>query len=502
MKAPFGVVRDGAKRAVVEGEFLVDGSVIVLRREITADGRSRSFIDDSPVGAKELADQAAKLLDVTSQRAFSHLLEPQRHLDFLDAYARLMEERKQLATFTDQAASLDRQIAKIRREISELSDRREHLKQQLAEVEKVSPQAGEDLLLAEELNRLEHAEELKHSGGRIIDLLEDSPDAVGRKLSEVETFIGRMAELDPTLRDLPAEVSAAKSAMREVAHRVEERYRKIGVEAARLEELRDRQHKLSALIRKQGGTLETLLERWEEMRRQLDGTKERQGELDALRMDRDVVLRKWGELAIQVSLIRRDAVTRLAAEVESSLKVLGVPNAAFEVRLERTEAADGVTCEDGRKYRLSERGLESADFYFSANPGMEPRPVAAVASGGELSRMMLALKECLPLQSEEATILFDEIDSGISGRIARLVGEKLKSLAVNRQLLVITHLPQIASLGDRHLKVSKVEEAGGTTTEVTSLDSEQRVREVAGMLSGVETGESAIDQARQLMLGV
>lgn len=499
-KAPFGVVRDGARKAVVEGEFSrANGSVVILRREITADGRSRSFLDDEPASTRDLAESAAQLLDITSQRAFSRLLDSDRHLDFLDIYAGLTPDRGAMAQYESEFLAIERAIHKLQKSIDEHHRRRDFLTHQLREVEALAPEPGEDERLTAELRRLEHIEEIHQDGARISDLLTDDNDAVENKLTEVGRLMDRLSAFDPELTELASEVDSARSALREISRRVTARCRADGFEERALEEMRERQHRLAGLARRYGGSLTSALEQAESFRREISEGSSAEADLDSAREKRRARVAEWVVKADAVGIARREQAPRLAAAVVESLKELGVPQAKFEIRLVQTPDPDGLYASDGQNFRLTCRGAEDAEFYFSANAGIEPRPVVSVASGGELSRVMLALKESLPPGSDEASILFDEIDTGVSGRVARLVGMKLKALARGRQLFVITHLPQIASLADRHLKVIKRDDSGLSVTEVTELEGAERISELAAMISGGTVTEAAREQASLLL---
>lgn len=501
-KAPFGLVRDGAKLAVVEGEFRrgQENVVTVIRRTLAADGRARAFIDDAPASQRELTCAAASLLDITSQRAFSRLLDPARHQDLLDAYAGVEEERRRLGQFAADHAGLDRRIRKLRNRLEDFKRRRDFARFELGEIDSVAPQAGENEELAAELRRLEHFEELHQDGARVTLLLTGESDAAEIRLAEASRLLERIGALDPALGELAGEIVSARAAVREISRRVAERCRRGGYEADRLEALRERQHRLGGLIRRFGGSLAAVLERGAALRRELSEGSGAEEELVGLEDQRGRVTKGWVALAAEVANRRREAAASLEEAVAANLRRLGVGEPRFIVRLVRTPDKDGLFEADGGRWTLTARGAEEAEFCLSANPGVSPRPVAAVASGGELSRLMLALKEALPLQSDEASLVFDEIDSGVSGRIARLVGRKLRQIAAGRQVVVITHLPQIASLADRHLKVVKREEGGVTTTHVVELTGDDRIRELAAMLSGGTITDAALEQARQLLV--
>lgn len=499
-RAPFGVVREGARKAVVEGEFIrSDGSIVILRRELSQDGRSRSFLDDEPASAKEIADAAVSLLDITSQRAFSRLLDRNSHLDFLDQFAGLAEQRLAMERCEQEHSTLDRNVRRIRNLIEENARQREFYQHQLREIDAVAPLPGEDETILAELRRLEHQEEILQDSARVVSLLSDDPDSVDARLVETARLMERIGRFDEGVKELQRDIDSARSTLREAALLISSRCRAEEFDPDKLEALRERQRRLAGLARKFGGSLNAALERAVEFRGRLTGDEEAARELSGLKSRRDEILREWRETAAEVTRRRSEAGPRLASAVEILLRELGVPDAKIEVRLSRTAELNGLFLEQGREWRLTGRGVDEAEIFFSANPGMELKPVATTASGGELSRLLLAIKQALPATSDEATLLLDEIDSGVSGRIARLIGLKLRQLAGERQLLAITHLPQIASLADHHYRVRKIESEGTSATLVDELDGEDRAAEIAAMLSGGAISAAALQQAKHLM---
>ncbi len=499
-KPPFDVVRENARHAVVEGEFQNTGKITtILRRQISSDGRSRAFIDDEPVNQKDLAEVTASLLDITSQRAFSRLLDSHYHLDLLDSFANLRISRTALQKYHADFHRLQSRKNELEQFIVDQKTHREYVRKQLNEIDILGIIEGEEIELAAEIKRLEHFEELHRDGSRVAELLSGGRDAVEAQLMATLKLIEHISELDATLVDLKQEMDETLLTVREVTRRVKERCRPGGYEAAKLEEMRQRQHNLTSIARKFGGSLETLIQKREEFRKELTAGSKAENELEDVNFNIAKVEKEWVMLAKEVSQIRKEAAQKIDAKVTESLKELGIGDPRFEVRLEQTSDTRGLIESGGTRWRLTERGAEDAVFYFSGNAGIESKPLATVASGGELSRIMLALKESLPLQSEEATILFDEIDTGVSGKTARLVGKKMKKISKGRQLFVITHLPQIASLADNHLNVVKSDHNGTTITSVISLKGDDRVREVAAMLSDGKVSTEALEQARYLI---
>jgi len=495
-----GMVRDGAHMALIEAEFTsIDDTPVILRRELHAKGRTRAFRNDSPISTKILAQTAATLFDITSQRAFSHLLEPLRHVDFLDLFAGLIPERKELEGYEKDYQSFQRRISILKRHQNEFRQKREIISFKLDQINSVDPQPGEEDELAVEVKRLEHFEDLHRDGGEIINLLIDNKQAVDYKLGEAKKLLESVTDLDSTLIELLNELESAQSAIREIARRIEERCLRVSYEANWLEKLRERQHAISGLVRKFGGTFTALLEQRESLRIELISEETTSRELQNLITKRDHLINKWVKLAERVSAIRMKKAKQLEKRVVGSLAKLGIKDAQFNIQLQRIPDSNGLIEMDNKRWRLDKKGGETVEFYLSANPGLEPRPLAQVASGGELSRLLLALKETLPAVSGEVAIIFDEIDTGVSGRIAHLVARKLKELSAERQMIAITHLPQIAGMADQHIKIDKKPLKGEIETLVKKLDSDHRIHEIATMLSGGKVTEAALEQARNLI---
>jgi len=495
------IVRDGAKTAVIEGEFNTtkNSEPFIIRREITSSNRSRAFINDSPVNLKKLIGYSSDLLDITAQRAFSHLLEPSRHLDFLDNFAGNNVRRNSLSTFENEYKALDRRLNEFYKKRSSFRERQDLLSFQLSEINEVDPQPDEDDELKAEISRLEHFEEFHQNSLQLEDLLLGSDKSVASSLSESLRLLENLSKIDNSLIDLLDELSNSKDSLKEIAQRVSARRRQTVFDENTLEGLRERQQLLAGIIRKYGGNIAEVFARKAKLENELSEGDENSSKIANLEKQRAELVDRWSDLAAEVGRIRRKNAEKLQTKIINALKKLGVKDSRFEVRFIRVEDENGLYETDGKRLKLTGRGAEDVEFFLSTNPGIEPKPLVQVASGGELSRLLLSLKEASPSAGDDITVIFDEIDSGVSGRIARLVGKKLKELTKERQLLVITHLPQIAALADHHYKVVKKSGESGTETEIIELEREDRIKEIATLVSGGKVTDAALKQARNLM---
>ena len=500
-KTPSGIVRDGARTAIVEAEFHYEGSSekLIIRRELDSSGRSRAFIQDSPVNLKQLALQTVDLVDITAQRSFSHLLDPLRHLDFVDQYSGLLKKRELMRQFASEYSSLTNKLGKLYQRRHQFLQQQEFISFQLSEIKDIDPQPDEDRELEIEIRKLENYEEFHLSSERLELLFSQDENSVEDRLTEASTILEGLSSIDPEFTELLKDFYSAKDTLKEIGYRVSQKHRHLEFDADKLEKFRERQHQLAGLVKKYGGSLAELLVRRQRLESELSSGDDDHKNIREMETDREKIVKGWCDLAKLVSEARHESAKRLEKKVETALTDLGLKNGQFKVNFRKNPNNEGLYDDEDGKWRLTDRGVEEAEFFLSTNPGLEPRPLAQVASGGELSRLLLTLKEVLPRTENEATIIFDEIDTGVSGRVAQLVGRKLKKLCANRQLLAITHLPQIAGLADNHLRVVKKPDKNSTETEIVELDESERIKELATLLSGGKVTEAALEQAENLI---
>ncbi len=387
----------------------------------------------------------------------------------------------------------------MRRKREDFLRQQEFIAYQLSQIDALEPQPGEEDELRAEARRLENIEEIRTDGDRLIGLLWKEPAAVDAGLGEAERLLERLETYDGSLTELRRELETARLTVREIARQVAVKTQRLSFSPQRLEEVRERLHALTGLSRKFGGSYQSMLELREQLKARLSGGESTEREIIKHEEQEKRLIADWITLAEKVSEIRRERSAALAELVRCNLMRLGIPEAVFNVELMRRPHDRGLFEADGGRWLLDDRGIETAEFTFSANPGLAPRPLAQVASGGELSRVNLAIKEVLPTSGAETVVIFDEIDAGVSGKVAHLVAQKLRSLAEGRQMIAITHLPQIAALADHHIRISKTASDSETFTVAVALEGSARVDEIASMLSGGNITPAARDQAKNLM---
>ena len=491
-RASSDLVRTGADKAVVEATAETsDGHERVLRREVSVQGRSRAFIDDRLVSTSSLRVLGSELLDLYGQHAHQALLDPTSHLDLLDRYADLGTLRSDVAARFATWRQVAGNLSHARDLTANREERAEMVTFQLREIEETDPSEGEDDALAAQQKILANADRVHRLAAESYAELYDGDGAALGALDRVWKKIVELANLDPAFAvhlDAKPEIS---SQLEELAYALRPHASGVDDSPERLQEVEDRLARLERLKRRYGPTLTDVLSRRKALRDEatrLEGGTEDEETLRALVVTaRDDFFR----VATTLSERRRSHAAKLARSLEHGLTDLAMERTRFEV------VFDELTSDEGR---WSDRGIDQGEFYFSANPGEDLRPLARIASGGELSRVMLALRTTVTSPDMSVkTLVFDEVDAGIGGEAAERVGAKLRALADRYQVLCVTHLPQIAAHGTSHHRVIKSVRDGRTTTDVERLDEDARASELARMMTGTRVSSNVLQSARELL---
>ena len=484
------LVRTGEECATVQAVFeTAEAREILARREITAQGRSRAFLDGALTTAGALRDVILPLVDLHGQHEHQALLDPDTHLNVLDRYAGAGGPRDAVAAAFAEMRRLREELERARRDERERASRLDLLAFQLQEIERARPQAGEDDQLAATRQILASADRMQRLCAEAYGALYESDQAALAMLGTVWKRVAELAAIDPVFVPFIEAREAIKPQLEDLASVLRGYAANLDASPARLQEVEDRLALIERLKRKYGPTLQDVLERRERTESEitaLDRAGERAAELEReLAAASDAYLR----VARALSMLRRDAAPRLARDLVKELRALAMEHTRFEVRFEDTVPEE----------RWNERGIDAAEFYVSPNPGEELRALARIISGGELSRIMLALKTLASTDAPGKTLVFDEVDAGIGGRVADAVGSRLQSLARGFQILCITHLPQIAAHSTCHYRVSKGVRSKRTTTNVEALEREARIEELARMIGGAQVSSATLASAREML---
>jgi DNA repair protein RecN (Recombination protein N) len=520
-KADVSMVRSGAERAVIEGVFAIDRRVrslvipvlkreelvadgdegfVTLTREIRSNGRSTARINGVTVNLDVLNEVGAALVDIHGQSEHLSLLQPRHHIDLLDRYADLLEIREALATVAGNLASTRREITRLEEDKEAIQRRADQLRHEAEEIEAARLSPGEDDDLRAERNRLANSEQLATLTAEAVQLLngdegDDQVPAVD-VLGRVAAILGKLAAIDPELNDAHEMAEGLSAQAQELALEMAGYVDEIEYDPHRLNEIEERLELINMLRRRYGVTIDLVLEHAEKARAELQSLEHSDERLEELRGKEETLLKQIGDLAENISKVRRSIGQQLSKRVVQELQDLRMEQTRFEVALNRREDPDGCYVGD-RRFAFDSTGIDEVEFMLSANPGEPLRPLAKVASGGEAARIMLALKRVLTRADNTPTLIFDEVDQGIGGRIGGVVGAKLWELANGHQVMVVTHLPQLAGYADRHYHVRKTIEGKRTRTEVISLNDEQRIDELAAMLGA--TGEGSRQSALEIL---
>ncbi|HEY6193005.1 MAG TPA: DNA repair protein RecN [Bacteroidota bacterium] len=511
-------VRGGAEKAIVEASLSVGGNKglkelletheiefsgeLLLRREISVRGQSRSFMNDTPATTGLLKQAGDLLVDLHGQHEHQSLLRAGTHIGLLDDFGGLEGLAGEFREAYGHAQEILKNLRDLRAKELTLKDRRVLYDFQVREIDAVGPRPGEEGDLESELNILEHAERLFSATERLYQMIYEGDNAVHDQLVLARNELQNLASIDKSLEEPANEAAAAAAIVDELAKFIQRYTSRIEFNPDRLEEIRNRLGQLALLKKKYGGSLETIVEHRGTIGRELELADNFEAEIAALRKQLDRQKNACSEIAQRLSLKRHELAKKLNRSVQAALVALGIPHASFETRIVHRPAPPGdeaiVTL--GREcFDATPKGIDEVEFHVSTNAGEEPKPLAKVASGGEISRIMLALKMILAKSDRLPLLVFDEIDVGVSGRIAQAVGRNLKNLSRFHQVIAITHLPQIAGFADTHYVVEKVELDGRSSSRMRKLELGERINEVAKLLSGSEVTQSGLESARELM---
>lgn len=459
----------------------------IIRRILHKDGRSRLFVNDQGVTAKLAAELSSHLVNIASQHDQQQLLNARTHLDFLDSYGELGELRQNYSADYQRWRQAAEALKMLHEREANREQQHEFLRLQVEEIAKIQPQPQEDEALIRERDQLKSSEMLLQSVGAAERQLNAAQDL----LVEIKKKLDQAVLLDTDLAPLAERATAAGFELEDLAAIAGKYLSDLPTDTSRLELIANRLTDLKQLQRKYGPTLEDVLGFAEKAAAELEVLDNMEEQIRRAEKEAASLLKKAQESAAKLSQARSEAATKMAAQMEAELASLNFPQAVFEVAVVRPEGSSAET--------LRPSGCDEVEFLFSANPGEPAKPLSRIVSGGELSRMLLAMKCLLARRDQVATVIFDEVDAGIGGQTAEAVAGKISELAGHHQVLCITHLPQIAARADLHFKVAKQVILGRTSTGITLLSDAERHAELARMLDGEQASAQTHAYVRELM---
>jgi DNA repair protein RecN (Recombination protein N) len=497
------VVRTGSDRATVEGVFDTaarpeikrelddrgidaDDTLVVLRREVAATGRTRAWINGTSVTASVLAEIGRTLIDLHGQHEAQSLLDPESQRAVLDAFAGAADDVSAVGVSHAELTAVRKEISELETRRAEAQKRADYLRHVAREIGEAKLVEGEDVRLEEEAHRLENAAEIRETAAALTALLEDEEGGVLSRLAQASKLLQQLHKFDPSVAGVQESFDGGFYAIESVARDLAEYAANVDLDPARLGEVRRRRDVLFRLTKKYGPDIAQVIATGRDAQRELELLDTAGLDLKGLQARETAAATELAKRAEKLTRKRRDAAKRLAAAVDQVLPELGMGDGKFVAELLPAE-------------RIGPKGAEDVEFRVTLNVGHDMRPLARVASGGELSRVMLALKTILARLDRVPTLIFDEVDAGIGGKVGLQVGDTLRNVAGSHQVFAITHLPQIAARAHRHILVSKGAKAGVTTADVSELSEAQRVPEIARMLGGDPESETSRAHAAELL---
>jgi DNA repair protein RecN (Recombination protein N) len=496
VEALFDISSNDVLREKIASMGFAAGDELIIRRVISRTGKNKALINGQMATLANLSAISESLINICGQHEHQLILSAESHVDILDEFGSCLPLRASYAEAYNQYQQMKAQMAKLQELRRSREEKTQLIKFQLKEIVDINPQADEDVTLSNEKKVLANAQKLTDYANRAYDLLYGEQNSVCEKLKDVRNQIKEIKIIDANLKLAETDIEGNFIALQEAALSLRDYGKNIFYDPARLQAIDERLEMIGRLKRKHGGSLESVLVKKLEMEEELRHVFSVEEELEKLIKEEVVIKSDLAQKALKLSQARAQAAAKLKEAVDNEIHALNMRHAAFSVNFRKNFAA-----EDKAAASFGPKGADEIEFYLTANVGEEPKPLNKIASGGELSRIVLALKNVLSRTGSVATIVFDEVDSGIGGATAEIVGRKLKEVSANHQVVCITHLPQIACFGGSHFRVAKEVAGGRTATTVEMLTDEQKIEEISRMLGGVDLTQTTREHAREMLSG-
>lgn len=515
-RASTEVIRKGAAKSIIEGIFDVEGNKkvesilneneveyfpeMIIRREISLKGSNRCFLNDTPVSLSLLKDVGNLLVDLHGQHEHQSLLHTETHIDYLDEfgdYEKLLSEYKhsynELETIAKELESL------LERE-ELLNEKKEIYSFQIKEIDNVSPEPGEEEKLNDDLIILENSERLVELTSNVYQILYDSENSVHDSIVKAQNDLSKLAAIDKSFSESSSEIDTILALINDISSFIQSYKSKLEIDPEHIEEVRERLGAINLLKKKYGGSVESVLAHRKKIGDEFEIAENFEDKIKELNTRLNECRINTGKLAAIISDKRKEKSKKIKKGIEDSLKELGIAHPNFQSKITNSPSENKTyVVVDGKSCKYSSKGIDTVEFFISTNTGEDPKPLAKIASGGEISRIMLSLKSTLAKNDKLPLLIFDEIDVGVSGRIAQKVGQVLKNLSSYHQIIAITHLPQIAGLADQHYVVNKIKKENRVASSIRLLNNDERISEVAKLMSGEKLTDASIKGAKELM---
>lgn len=513
-RADTEVIRQGASKAIAEAEIQIGSEQhirdilteheidfndpVILRREIRQNG-SRAFINDTPVAVAVLRKTGDLLVDLHGQHDHQLLLKEEHHRQLIDGFSSVKTAAQHYHDAFAKTARLKQELDTLQRREQELKEKDELYRHKLEELENAELDPERITEMEQEMHRLDHAEELDRHAGLINELGSNAEVNVMDLLSRMKEALEKMAEIESEFRSYVDELNSATISLQELLDATDRYRSSIEFNPQRLDELRSRRNELRRLEKKYNRTADELIIYRDELRAELELAENMDLEIENKKQEFNEAVEELKSAGELLSTERKKKGDQIGKQLCDELSQLGIPHAQFQLYQQPFEDENGWIEMNGTRVNPTSHGFEHVAFYISTNKGEQPRPMSKTASGGEISRVMLALKSVLAEEQHLPVMIFDEIDNGVSGAVSERVGATMRRLSNQCQIIAITHQAQIASQANHHYKVEKQEEGDRTLTHISPLDDHQHIREIATLISGAEVSENAIASAREMV---
>jgi DNA repair protein RecN (Recombination protein N) len=494
VEALFNVASNKKLREKIVAMGFADGDELIIRRIISRTGKNKALINGQMATLANLSVISESLINICGQHEHQIIINAENHIDILDEFGGCLSLRASYADAYNQYIQIRNKIEKLENLRKNREEKADLFKFQLKEIQDINPQPAEDTTLSDEKKVFVNAQKLLDWANHAYDLLYGEKDSAVVKLKEVQNQVKEIKNIDANLKLAPSDIEGSFITLQEAALVLRDYSKNLFFDPERLSVIDERLEMLGRLKRKHGGSLESVLAKKQEIEEELRQVFSVEEELENLAKDEAAAKNNLRQKALDLSQLRDEAAAKLKDAVEKEVRELNMPHASFQANFKKSAADKNVES-------FGPKGGDEIEFYLTANAGEEPKPLNKIASGGELSRIVLALKNVLSRTGSVATIIFDEVDNGIGGATAEIVGRKLKKVSANHQVICITHLPQIACFGEDHLYVSKKIMKGRTTTFVEKLNEEQKIEEISRMLGGVDVTQTTRQHAREMIDG-
>ncbi|HMN26440.1 MAG TPA: DNA repair protein RecN, partial [Ignavibacteriaceae bacterium] len=476
---------------------------LIIRREISLKGSNRCFVNDSPVPLNIVKELGDLLVDLHGQHEHQSLLRTETHIDFLDEFANNQKLLDDYKIVYKELNSKQNELRELKSKEDSLKEKKEIYSYQIKEIDNIKPLANEDESIINELNILENSEKLLELTDDVYLKLYDGEPSVIDLLGETKHKLNQLANIDKSFLESEGECDSALAVVKELANSLRNYKSKIDVDPKEIERKRERLGSLNLLKKKYGGSIQKIIELREKIGKEFELADNFSDSIIKLEKELYQLRKSAGDAAEKLSTARKKFAVKIESEVKKVLSQLGIPDAEFKVSILQTEVegnSDNFIFSKNKKFSFSNTGFDEVEFFISTNAGEDAKPLTKVASGGEISRIMLSLKTILAKSDKLPLLIFDEIDTGVSGRIAQKVGTALKELASFHQIISITHLAQIAGMADQHFAVEKKQVSNRSVSSIKKLNDDERINEVAKLISGEELSKASIESAKQLIL--